>query len=236
MAKITGIGANLWIDQYNVSGDVGAIDSIASSRAQLDYTSIEDTFMSRLPGLGDGSIAFSGYFNTTSPSVHNAIGSAFGTAISIITAAFGTAIGSSAASLGGARATYNTTRAADGALSVSVSAESGIGYGADWGVLLAGRGTATGTATTTVDGVAATTNGAQAYLHVVSVSAGTVTITVQDSSDNSTFNNVTGLSFTATAAGTAEYKATAAGATIARYLRFNCSGGTAVFALNVARN
>ena len=236
MAKITGIGANLWVDQYNVSGDVGAIDSIASSRAQLDVTSIEDDYMSRLPGIGDGSISFTGYFNVTSPSLHNSIGSAFGTAISIITAAFGTAIGSPAASLGAARATYNTTRGADGSLAVNVSAESGIGYGTDWGVLLAGRGTATGTATTTVDGGAATTGGAQAYLHVVSVSAGTVTITVQDSSDNSTFNNVTGLSFTATAAGTAEYKATAAGATIARYLRFNCSGGTAVFALNVARN
>lgn len=236
MAKITGLGANLWIDQYNVSGDIGAIDSIGSSRAQLDYTSIEDLFMSRLPGLGDGSISFSGYFNTSTPSLHNAIGSAFGTAVSIVTASFGTAIGAPAASLGAARASYTTTRSADGGLAVQVSAESGIGYGTDWGVLLAGRASATGTASTTVDNGAATTNGAQAYLHITSVAAGTVTISVQDSSDNSSFSNVTGLTFTASSTAVAEYKATAAGATIGRYLRYNCSGGTATFALAVARN
>lgn len=236
MPKQTGIGANLWVDQYNVSGDVGAIDSIASSRAQIDVTSIEDSFMSRLPGLGDGSIQFSGYFNPTAGNLHTSIGSAFGTAISIITAAFGTAIGSPAASLGAARSAYSTVRGADGSLVVSVSAESGIGYGADWGVLLNGRASATGTASTTVDTVAATTNGAQAYLHVTDVAAGTVTITVEDSADNSSFSTVTGLSFTATAAGTAEYKATSATATVRRYLRYNVSGGTATFALNVCKN
>lgn len=236
MAKQTGLGANLWIDQYNVSGDIGAIDSITSSRAQIDVTSIEDTFVSRLPGLGDGSISFSGYFNTTSPSLHNAIGSAFGTAISIVTAAFGTAIGSPAASIGAARTSYGITRATDGALTVQAAAESGIGYGTDWGVLLAGRASVTGTASTTVDGGTATTNGAQAYLHITAVAAGTVTISVQDSSDNSSFSNVTGLTFTASSTAVAEYKATAAGATIARYLRYNVSGGTATFALNVSRN
>lgn len=236
MAKITGIGAQLWVDAYNVSGDVGAIDSIASSRAQLDYTSIEDDYMSRLPGLGDGSISFSGYFNRASPSLYAAFGSAFGTAITIITASFGTAIGSPAASIGAARSTYSTTRSADGALALSASAESGIGYGVDWGVLLNSRDSATGTATTTVDNSVATSLGAQAYLHITAVAAGTVTITVQDSADNANFTAVSGLAFTASSTAVAEYKATSAGAAIARYTRYNVSGGTATFALNLSRN
>lgn len=236
MAKQTGIGANLWVDAFNVTGDVGAVDAINSSRTQIDVTDIEHDFVERLPGIGDGSIAFSGYYNPSSGGLHQAIGSAFSTAISIVTVALGTAIGSYAASIGAAKTDYGVTRGADGSLATSVSAASGIGYGTDWGVLLAGRASVTGTASTTVDGLAATSKGAQAYLHVVSVQAGTVTITVQDSSDNSSFSNVTGLSFTATSAGTAEYKATAGTAAIGRYLRYNVSGGTATFALNVSRN
>lgn len=236
MAKITGIGANLWVDQYNVSGDIGAIDSIASSRAQIDVTSIEDDHMSRLPGLGDGSISFSGYFNPGTGQLHSSYGSAFGTALVQVTAAFGTAIGSPAASIGAARTSYGVTRGTDGALTVQAAADSGIGYGTDWGFLLNGRASATGTASTTVDNGAATSRGAQAYLHVTAVAAGTVTVIVQDSPDNSSFTNVTGLSFTATSAGTAQYLATAGTATIARYLRYNVTGGTATFALNVSRN
>lgn len=236
MAKQTGIGANLWVDQYNVSGDIGAIDSIASSRTLIDVTSIEDEFMSKLPGLGDGSISFSGYMSPGTGQLHSSYGSAFGTALVQVTAAFGTAIGSPAASIGAARTTYAVTRGGDGALTISAAAESGIGYGTDWGFLLAGRASATGTASTTVDNGVATSGGAQAYLHVTAVAAGTVTVTVEASADNAAFTAVTGLAFTATAAGTAEYKATAAGAAIARYLRYNVTGGTATFALNVSRN
>lgn len=236
MAKQTGIGANLWVDKYNVSGDIGAIDSIASSRAQIDVTSIEDEFMSRLPGLGDGSISFSGYFNPSTGALHSAYGSAFGTALVQVTVAFGTAIGSPAASLGAARTSYNVARGQDGSLAVSAAAESGIGYGTDWGFLLNGRASATGTASTTVDNGVATAGGAQAYLHITAVAAGTVTVTVEDSADNAAFTAVTGLAFTASSTAVAEYKATAAGAAIARYLRFNVTGGTATFALNVSRN
>ena len=236
MAKQTGIGANLWVDAFNVTGDVGAVDNINSSRAMIDVTDIEHDYVERLPGLGDGSIGFSGYFNASAGGLHQALGSAFSTAISIVTVALGTAIGSPAASIGAAKTSYSVARGADGSLATSVQADSGIGYGTDWGVLLAGRASVTGTATTTVDNLAATTKGAQAYLHVVTVAAGTVTVIVQDSSDNSTFNNVTGLSFTATSAGTAQYLATAGTATIARYLRYNVTGGTATIALNVSRN
>lgn len=236
MAKQTGIGANLWIDKYNVSGDIGAVDSIAQSRNMLDYTSIEDDFMVRLPGLGDGSIAFSGYYNPSSGGLHHSFGSAFSTAIAIVTVALGTAVGSPAASIGGARSTYSTTRGADGALAVQASAESGIGYGTDWGVLLAGRASVGGTGSA-VDGGTATTSGAQAYLHVTSVESGTVTITVEGSSTGtSSWSTVTGLSFTATGTATAEWKATAGTATVPRFLRYNCADGTATFALNVSRN
>jgi hypothetical protein len=234
--KVTGIISNLWVDQYNVSGDIGAVDSIAMSRVLLDYTGIDKEFMERLPGLGDGSISFSGFFNSSAGQFHAVYGSAFSTALSQVTVSIGTAIGDPAASIGAARTDYGVTRGADGSIATSASAASGIGYGTDWGFLLNANVSATGTATTTVDNAVATARGAQAYLHVTAVAAGTVTVTVEDSADNASFDPVTGLAFTATSAGTAQFLATASGAAIRRYLRYNVTGGTATFALNVSRN
>jgi hypothetical protein len=236
VSKRTGIISNLWVDQYNVSGDVGAVDQINASRNLLDVTGIDAEFMERLPGLGDGSISFSGFFNPSAGAFHAAYGSAFGTALSQVTVSIGTAIGDPAASIGAARTSYGVTRGADGSIATSAAAESGIGYGVDWGFLLNARASATGTATTTVDNAVATSRGAQAYLHVTTVAAGTVTVTVEDSADNSSFDAVSGLAFTATSAGTAQYLATSSTATIRRYLRYNVTGGTATFALNVSRN
>lgn len=239
MAKRTGIGANLYAGAFNLSGDVGAINTIGSSRALLDTTAIDKDAFERLPGIGDGTIDFTGFFDRATDTVHTALGSAFGTANVHLTAAVGTAIGDPAASLIAQKANYNTTRGQDGSLAVAMTGQSAGGYGTEWGQLLTpGRAvtTAPGTASTSADGGAATSAGASAYLHVFAVAAGTVTISVVDSADDATFAAVTGLSFTATSAGMAQRVETAAGATIRRYLRYVVSGGTATFALNVSRN
>jgi hypothetical protein len=69
-----------------------------------------------------------------------------------------------------------------------------------------------------------------------------VTITLQDSADNSTFNNVTGGSFTAITGGAPTYQriALATNATLRRYVRAvtTTSGGftTVSFVVSVCRN
>lgn len=236
MAKQTGIGAKLWAGAFDVSGDIGAINTIGSSRTLIDVTDIEDDAVSRLPGVADGSIDFTGFFDRAASTVHTTMGSAFGTANVQMTAALGTATGDIAASLIAQKANYNTTRGQDGSLAVAMTGQSAGGYGTDWGQLLRGVSATPGTATTSADNGAATTTGAAAYLHITNVAAGTVTISVVDSTDNVTFVAVPGLSFTASSTAVAERVATSATETIDRYLRYVVAGGTATFAVNVSRN
>lgn len=233
MAKLTGIGGRLWAGTADISGDTGAISSLAQSRAQIDVTGIDKDYMERLPGLGDGSIEFSGFFNNAG--AHPAL-SAMGTANVIVTTSFGTAAGSDAFSLSGAQAAYGVTRGADGSLATQSSFNSRSGYGLEWGRLLVG-GASTGGTGTSVDWTAATSVGGAAYLHVLSVASGTVTVIVEHSaSGTASWATVDGLSFTATATGAAERVQTTAGTTtINRYTRYNISGGTAVIAVNLHR-
>lgn len=92
-----------------------------------------------------------------------------------------------------------------------------------------------------VDDSSSSTFGFQAYLQVFSFTGTDATITIQDSSDNATFANVTGGGFTqiTTAPGTQRI-ATSNAATIGRYLRANVTtsaGYTSLgFALQVTRN
>jgi hypothetical protein len=232
VAKQTGIGGRLWVGSSDISGDVGAITGLNQSRAQIDVTGIDKQFMERLPGLGDGSIEWSGFYNNTG--AHAAL-SGMGTANQTVTAAFGTAAGATAFSLSGAQATYNVSRSADGALAHTSNFNSRSGFGLEHGVLQIGGASASGTGVA-VDWTNASANGASAYLHVLSVAAGTVTVIVEHSTDASSWSTVTGLSFTATSAGTAQRVATAAGVTVNRYTRYSVSGGTATIAVNVHRN
>lgn len=229
MAKQTGIGARLYVDEYDISGDTGAIDNIGLSRAQLDVTGLDKEFMERLPGLGDAELAFTGFFNRTN--AHTQL-SPMGTAAQIVTAAFAATLGAPSASISGAQASYNVSRGQDGSLATQANFTSFAGYGVQWGVMLtAGSATATGTGNA-VDNTAASTNGGAAYLHVFSVTAGTATVTIEDSADSSSWAAIG--TFTAASAATAE-RITTTGTTVRRYARYNTSGGTAVIAVSLYR-
>lgn len=154
----------------------------------------------------------------------------------------GTTLGNPAACMTCKQLDYNPTRAAGGMLTISVSAQSN-GYGLEWGRLLT-AGLRTDTAATngtSIDGGGSTAFGAQAYLQVTAFTGTDVTVTIQDSADNSSFTAVTGLAFTATtAAHTFQRIATSNTATIRRYLRAvtSTSAGftSATFAVVVVRN
>jgi hypothetical protein len=98
---------------------------------------------------------------------------------------------------------------------------------------------ATGTVSgTSIDGSAATTAGASAYLNCTVMPSGTATFAVQDSANNTDFTDVTGLVFTALTAPGKERKATSLTATIRRYVRVQCTGvhGTATAYISFVRN
>jgi len=54
--KVSGIGANLYVAEFDLSGDVGSVETISSRRAMLEVPSLLNTGMERVAGLRDGEI------------------------------------------------------------------------------------------------------------------------------------------------------------------------------------
>lgn len=239
MPKTSAIGDKFFVGAYDLSGDVGSVQSVNVTRAVLEVTGIDQAAPHRILGRGDGEMSFSAWHNPTAGQSHPVL-DAMPTTDVICTLADGTSAGDAAASLIGKQVNYDSIIGADGSYVHDVTVKSN-GYAVEWGrAQAAGVQSFIGTAQGgTVDGSAQSTSGGAAYLHLFSIGSGTVTISVQDSADGSTgWANVTGLVFTATPSITSERVATAAGATIKRYTRINASnpsGGTATAFVNFVR-
>lgn len=241
MAKQSGLGDNLYVGGYNLSGDIGSLGTIGGGPAPLEVTGIDKSAIERIGGLRNGTIEFSAWFNDAAGAAHPVL-SALPTTDRIITYCRGTSVGSPAAGMVAKQINYDPSRAADGALSESVSAQSN-GFGIEWGRLLtAGVRTDTGaTNGASIDTVASADFGGQAYLQVFSFTGTDVTIKIQDSANDSTFADVTSFGFTAVTAGpTVERIALSPTATLRRYLRVitTTSGGfsSCAFAVMVVKN
>jgi hypothetical protein len=242
MAKQSGIGSTFYVGQYDLSGDVGAITSAETRRGQIDVTSLNDAAMERILALRDGSLGFASFWNTTASTGNVAVLQAAPRTDIICSAFIGSTLGYPAASISGKQVNFPVTRGTDGSIAATTDVQSnGSGMGLEWGEMLT-----TGKqsfATGTVDGTAinlgavSTLFGAAAYLHVFSVASGTATFAVQDSDDNITFTNITGLAFTGATGATSQRLQTSATATIRQYVRIEGTGvhGAAVIACNFVR-
>lgn len=237
MEKESGLGDYLFLDEYDLSGDTGAVSSISSPINPLVITGINKYAPERLAGQMDGAIAFQAWHNPTNAHVKlsalprtNVIGSYF----------HGAAIGNPAASLNGLQIGYDPNRGADGSLTLAVNLTASEGAPLEWGRQgTAGkRSDTTATNGASLDGGAATTFGLQAYRHIFSFTGTSVTIKVQDSADNSSWADLTGGAFTAATAVGSEQIATSATQTVRRYLRVITSGtfSQCTFAVNLIRN
>jgi hypothetical protein len=140
------------------------------------------------------------------------------------------------------QANYDPNRGADGSLTFGVASNANA-YGLEWGIQgTAGQRTDTAaTNGTGIDGAASSAFGAQAYLQYQSVVGTSVVVKVQDSADNVSFADVTGMTFTTVLAGASpgfERIATANNATIRRYVRVATTGtfSSAVFQVTFVRN
>ena len=239
MTKQSGLGDNFYLGGTDLSGDTQSLGKISGTIAPIDVTDITQSAFSRLGGLRDGAIDWVSYFDPTGAHVALA---ALPTA-DVITSYFrGTAIGNPAACMNAKQVNYDPTRDAAGAITIAVSAV-GQGFGLEWGTQLT-AGKRTDTAATNGasnnDG-AATSFGAQAYLQVFAFTGTDCTVTIQDSADNVTFANVTGLSFTAvTSAPQAQRISISNVSTLRQYVRAitTTSGGftSITFAVVYVRN
>ena len=237
--KQSGLGANLYVAEFDISGDVGAVTSIVTSRNPLIVTGIDKSAPERILGQRDGEIAFMSFWNVSAGQAE-AVLSTLPRTDRIISTFIGATVGYPAVSMIGKQMTFGPNRAEDGSLISSTNAKAN-GFGLDWGEMLTvGKESfATGTVNgASIDlGSASTAFGASAFLHVFSVASGTATFTVQDSADNAAFATLTGLDFTGATGATSERKATASGATVRRYVRIQGTGvhGAAVVAVNFIR-
>jgi len=244
MALQAGMGDNLYVDGFDVSGDVGSLNRIASPMATQDTTPINLSGVRRLGLLHDGGIDFSAFWNPgiEADAAHSVL-KTLPTSDRVVTYCRGTALGARAASLVGKQINYDGNRAADGSFTLGVSTQAN-GYGLEWGQLLtAGKLTqgAAGNGTGVDLGASPTSfsQGWAAYLHVFAFTGTSITVKIQDSADNGTFADVTSAAFTAaTAVGSQRITAGATStATVRRYARIVSTGtfSNAVFAVNFVR-
>lgn len=230
MAKQSGLGSALWWGSADLSGDVGSVSTIETSRALLEVTGIDKSAPERIPGLRDGSLAFTAYWNTAAGQAHLTL-SALPTTDVICSVGIGAAsgaVGQAAASLVAKQITYGEARGQDGSLVANINAAAS-GSPLEWGELLTtGKQTfASGAVNgTSIDlGATDTAFGAAAILHVFSLGSGTPTVTVTDSANDSLFAALspTSLAFTPTGA-SVERLQTGTTATVRRYVRIQVSG------------
>lgn len=242
MAKQSGLGDNFYVSGYDLSGDTAALGTISGGIATIDTTGIDKSAYERIGGRRDGFIEWTSHFNPTADKQH-AVLKSLPTTDRILTYCRGTTLGNPAACLVAKQINYDMSRSDDGALTIAVRADAN-GYGLEWGnQLTAGKRTdTTATNGTSVDfGTGSTAFGLQAYLQVFAFTGTSVTVKLQESSDNGSgdaFADVTGGGFTAATGITTERIQTSRTQTVERYLRVVTTGtfSNAVFSVVVIRN
>jgi hypothetical protein len=244
VTKQSGLGDNLLVGGYDISGDIGSLSRIGGGPALLEVPDIAHSGMARNAGKRSGAIEFASWFDDAAGMAHEVL-SALPTADTHVMYLRGTALGGAGAVQISKMVGYDPSLGADGSLSQATSAQSN-GYGLEWGIQhTAGQRTDTGaTNGTGVDGGDATSYGLQAYLQVVSFTGTDATIKIQESSDDGSadaYDDVTGGAFTEiTSAPATERIATATDLAVEQYLRVvtTTSGGFSemTFVVVVVRN
>lgn len=238
--KTSGIGDRFYIDGFDASGDTQQLNKISGGPNPLNVTDITQGGYARLGGELGGEINWASFWDVAANQAHANLSGL--TRSSRIVSYFHqpTAVGADAASMVAKQIGYDPNRQADGMLTAALAAQNSDGYPLEWGVALtAGIRTDTGaTNGASVDGLAATSFGAQAYLHVFGVTGTSVTVKLQDSADNTTFADISGAAFLAATTAGAQRLALTAGSTVRRYVRAVTTGTftNAQFAVNFVRN
>lgn len=145
MGKQSGLGAGFYIDGYDISGDIGSLSRINTSRGVLEVTGIDKSGMERVHGPRDGGMEFNSYHNDD-PGQAFPVLKTMPTTDRIASYLHRTTIGSSAACCICKQMDYAGNRGTDGSLTYTTTVESN-GFGLEWGKLLtAGKKTDTGAA------------------------------------------------------------------------------------------
>lgn len=237
MTKTSGLGQAFYVGGSDLSTDTQS-GTHGGGPAPGDFTDVTQSARARQGLLRNGVIAMTMYYD---PALAHPVLSALPTTDVVMTYCTGISVGAPAYCVNAKQVNYDGTRAADGMYLFKVDGTSNA-FGAEWGNLLtAGMRTDTGAANGTgFDTLGSLSFGGQAYLHASAFSGTDVTVTIQDSADNSSFSNVAGLSFAQITGGTPSAQRIATGntSTIRRYVRAitSTSGGFSSFTFAVILN
>ena len=197
MAKKAGLAQQFFVQGYDLSGDVSAINNASSPRGVLEITGINSSAVERIMPRTDGAMNYNTWFNDGALAEHVILKSLPATD-SLVLWALGGSRGDAAAMLVSKQLDYSFSRGADGSLATTIDSQ-GNGQPLEWGVMLtAGKithssATASGSGTSYDQG-AATSSGAVGMLHIMDIDSGSPSIVIQDSANNSSFASIIGFS------------------------------------------
>jgi hypothetical protein len=228
--KTTGLGDQFLFGGYLIGGDIQQL-TVNGGPNLLDVTDITQSAHSRLGGLRSGAMSLTAYSDPAAGMEHAAF-SPLSRSDVIASYLRGQAIGNPVACCSALQLNYDPTRGADGSLTEKIDLQSDA-YGLEWGEqLTAGlRTDTTATDGATQEDAAASSNGAQAYLQAVSLTGSTVTVTIQHSSNGSSWSTL--VAFTAVTSAPQAQRVTVAGS-VDQYLRAITSGTFTSFSFAVA--
>jgi len=223
------------VAQYDLSSYFNEMSS-SQSIETAETTSFGASAKTYITGLNDGTLSFSGMFDSSAAAVSAVFESIIANASTpVITMAHdgGLTIGSSCVMAEVKQTAYDiTVPVAD---VVALSGEFQVTDGLRNGVILAGAVAATTTSTgTAVDNSVSTSKGARANLHVTANTMDDATvIKVQHSADNSSWADL--ITFTSVGATTLTSETATATGTINRYLRYSVTpAGTGSITISVS--
>jgi hypothetical protein len=230
MAITTGVGGRFLVDEFNLSGSTGAARRLQYSAGQQDTSTIQDEGMRRNALVRDGAIDWTAFWDDAAGASVPVL-SELPTADRQVSLLHRSTRGATAWSETAKQVTYAPDRSNDGALTLDIATVAN-NTGVEGGhTLTAGIENSTGSenlAGVDDQGTATTTNfGLQAYLHVVSFTGTSVTVTIQDSDDDGAgdaYAAITGAAFTAAAGATFERIQTGRTQAVKRWMRLALTG------------
>lgn len=217
---VHGKNAKVLIGEHDLSSSFK--EFTASTNIDMAETSaFGNTNKTYVQGLGDASISINGMFSGGTDEVDDVLGAtlaATGT-LPVTIAPSGYGIGKRAFGLGAQTASYEITGSIGDVVAVGAQFQAAENSGGKSGVLLTASASLSASGNqASQDQAAATTNGAYALLHVTANTRDAdVTVTIEDSADNSAWATIGTFTVVSAADLTSEYLAIAG--TVRRYVR-----------------
>lgn len=243
--KSAGMGDQLWIGGYDLGADTNSLSGINGGQATLPATAITNDAEARFGGERSGEMSIVSYFNPDANQSH-AVYAPLPTTDVVCTYAHTTAIGGPSANIVAKEVDYQGARGQDGSYLLTIPMQSN-GYGLSWAFqATAGKRTdAAATAAAAVSPLDQLTASPGAFggimwVHLFSLDSGSVTIKLQESSDNGAdaYADVVGATTGAQAAAPYSARIALGSIDVERYIKVVTTGvfTNAIFAVSFYRH